>query len=195
MDVLGIFGYIMFGNYNVDNFNEDEYFATYDNYGKYDSNKIYEKEEYNMDYGKGMRRYRNYAYILTPQREQRTNGNNKLLYVVAVEVLPNNLQELYAKYCQCDCCRMSWWNPVRALMCSHCYGCIKCNPTQYTIRKTRDYIMAYNITQETENNDKEENNKIYDIKWYTDRCLSNLKWYANEYLYNINTMWKFLIKF
>lgn len=90
---------------------------------------------------------------------------------------------------------MSWWNPVRVLMCSHCYGCIKCNPTQYTIRKTRDYIMAYNITQETENNDKEENNKIYDIKWYTDRCLSNLKWYANEYLYNINTMWKFLIKF
>ena len=113
------------------NFNPAVKFKYYKSWTEYDSEREYyydlETEEIS-----GIRVYTQtelYEYVLVKSKD--------MIYL-----------DLYKKYCQCDYCNASWWNPVKKITLAHiCYvfGCMKSNPTEEVKSKTRDYLRRKKI--------------------------------------------------
>ena len=91
-----------------------------DYWEKYDENKEYVVDEYEYDYGKGMKNYLNVSYA--------ESFKSKDKYVVAQEEYSESELRELEPYCSCYKCSLWFFNPSKYLTCSCCVGCIRAGP-------------------------------------------------------------------
>ncbi|AYV85540.1 MAG: hypothetical protein Satyrvirus22_4 [Satyrvirus sp.] len=127
---------------NLSNFDPDAYFKEYHHHEAYDPTKEYQHQLYQMDYGKGMHTYENKLYTIAHTvRGANISDQN---YVIAEERLSEEDIKMLLPYCQCAYHTKSSFNPLKALTCQCCVGCIDSFfPQQYVINKTRDFIEKH----------------------------------------------------
>jgi hypothetical protein len=130
--------------YSEDDFVEMEHFAEYHYYEDYDSNKIYQKTQFEYDYGHGKHIYSYALHRLISYEDQ----DNELNYVVADEELDEDKSKQLEKYCQCRVCTSKWYDIGAYFTCRCCIGCLKSPfPQQYQINAARKYMVANKILE------------------------------------------------
>ena len=133
--------FINVSNVSNNNYNVQTLFREYDHYELYDSNKEYDKNKFQYDYGNGNKFYNFGLYII-----QFEESSEPINYVVAIEEVSDEELQKIAKYCQCTVCTSNWYNLSRYFTCSCCIGCLKSFfPQQYQINDARKYILENKI--------------------------------------------------
>ena len=109
-----------------------KYKSDFDYYEIYDENKEYKNDEYEANYGKGVRKYKN--YLLTSKR-------SSIKYVVSSEVVSDKEILFLRDYCQCQACKTPFWDLSKYLYCRCCIGCLWSGGyTISVVDETREYV-------------------------------------------------------
>lgn len=115
---------VVFHEAYISDFNEYDYFVYHDAYQLYDPITKYQGGIFIMDVGYGPKQYQNIAYQIKLFDDNRELVKD-MLYVALVQVLEGSDQFRYARYCQCEWCQMSWFNPLWLVTWPEDYGCLK----------------------------------------------------------------------
>lgn len=70
---------------------------------------------------------------------------NKKIYIVAIEIIPDDELKNLIINCQCDKCIMEWYEITKYFIDGKDFGCLKCIcdlPDMATVKKTRFYIES-----------------------------------------------------
>ena len=117
----------------LSSFDPTVYFSEYHFYEKYEKTKNYQSTEYEYDYGHGLHTYHLELYTITFEDTQES-----VSYALAKEKpTPEELKTL-GKYCDCEYCKLKWYNVSKYFTCPCCVGCVKSIfPSQQSINKAR----------------------------------------------------------
>lgn len=109
---------------------------------EYDKNREYQKENYEYDYGHGLRKYKNEVYRFC------FDTGESVYYIVAMEQLSYEEMKRLEPYCQCKYhTTSSWLHPYSKLsMMFTRPGCLgEMNPSQNVIDKTKEYMAHHGL--------------------------------------------------
>lgn len=140
---------------DLDKFDPKDYFNNFPKYEEYDEEKLYD-DKFKYDFGSGEKEYINVIYTIYDEnskfdmkqdnlkekykkyREEKIEKKCKK-YVVAKEELSEKDRKDLEKYCCCEYCSKSWYNPIKYITCRCCVGCISSKfPQQHNINKARE---------------------------------------------------------
>jgi hypothetical protein len=134
--------------------NDDDfknYLEIYHFYEEYDSNKYYDGNVFEMDYGRGnlsyifelhiLRNNNMYAYPIVSSESIYFNNlleqnEDNVKFVIALEILSKMEKDKLIKYCNCDYHKSNFIMKMKKCKC--CCGCIdSTKPSQKVINETR----------------------------------------------------------
>ena len=127
-NMLDKFSKIVYSHGNADM----EYLRIYHFFEKYDPTKTYTKDEFSDNFGYGNSRYKYELHCYD-------DG----MYVVAKEILSDEMLDELKQYCQCEYHQKYFFNPARYFICQCCVGCLYAGnkyASQLVINKSRQVM-------------------------------------------------------